>query len=133
MLTTVLLVSASTFAARPNQKQPLESNSRKFVLTVPIEVGNDPHGNKVWKITISDQQSKQLYKDNESTFVGHLNIYWIWDADDRVWVYNSDDGSVWFWELQNESWSKTNWGFKRNRRIDRDITPPPTLYPKYVD
>jgi hypothetical protein len=48
-----------------------------------------------------------LYKDEASTMVGAMNVYWGWDAQDRVWVYNSDDGKVWRWELADDGWKKT--------------------------
>jgi hypothetical protein len=84
----------------------------------------------VWKVTVSDPSGTQLYKDDSSEFVGHLNVYWMWDDADRAWLYNSDDGRVWFWEQTGTNWIKTYWGYgDTNREIDRVIEQPPTLYP----
>jgi hypothetical protein len=86
----------------------------------------------VWKVTISDQDGKLLYKDENSELVGYLNAYWLWDGQDRVWLYNSDTGQVFFWELSDGEWPKTEWGHGRVGDIDRGLTPPPELYPSYV-
>jgi hypothetical protein len=64
----------------PNQKRSSVSPSGRYVLTVPIEPNEtNPEyaGTKVWKVTISDQDGNLLYKDNDSEFVGYLNVYWL--------------------------------------------------------
>jgi hypothetical protein len=38
-------------------------------------------------------------REYHSEFVGYLNAYWLWDSQDRLWLYNSDTGRVFFWEL----------------------------------
>ena len=114
----------------PNKVQPLPSPSRKYVLTVPIECNPNYKNYKVWKVTISDSNGTVLYKDNESECVGWLNAYWAWDDSDRAWLYNSDDGRVYFWELDGANWNKTYWGYgKDHREIERDINQPNILYP----
>ncbi len=117
----------------PNQQQPLPSSSGQYVLTVPIEEGLAYDNVQVWQVTIADAQGNLLYKDEQSQFVGTLNVYWVWDADDRVWLYNSDTGRVFFWELVGGVWVKTEWGYGRVREIERDVEPPPELYPPYVE
>ena len=115
-----------------NQQQPLPSPSGQYVLTVPIEEGLAYDNFQVWQVTIADAQGNLLYKDEQSRFVGTLNVYWVWDADDRVWLYNSDTGRVFFWEPGDGTWVKTEWGYGRVREIERDVEPPPELYPPYV-
>ncbi len=34
------------------------------------------------------------------------NAYFGWDKQDRVWLYYSDDSSIWRWELVNGKWKK---------------------------
>ena len=131
----LFLVGCGRFEPKSNQIQPLVSLSSKYILTIPIELNPDFHKRfGVWKVTIKDSIGKQLYKDTSSTFVGTLSVYWLWDDNDRVWLYNSDDGLVWFWELNGENWVKTNWGKinfngKGEKRIERDIAQPEMLYP----
>jgi hypothetical protein len=119
----------------PNQQQPSISPNGRYVLTVPIEPNEtNPEyaGTRVWKVTISDQDGALLYRDDKSEFVGYLNAYWLWDSQDRVWLYNSDTGQVFFWELSDGEWLKTEWGHGRVGDIDRDLAPPPEVYPSYV-
>jgi len=63
-------------------------------------------GTSVWKVTISDTNGRVVYKDDASEMVGSLRVYWGWDDQDRVWVYNSDDGSIWRWEVTGGEWRK---------------------------
>jgi hypothetical protein len=117
-----------------NQQQPLTSPSGSFVLTLPIEenrVNPQYETTRVWKVTISNPEGDVLYKDDESEFVGYLKVYWIWDGNDRVWLYSSDTGNVFFWELVGDEWIKTRWG-AAGREIDRSIEPPVDLYPPYA-
>lgn len=115
---------------KENHRQPSTSPSGKYVLTLPIEKNPAYHNTDVWKVTIATPDGKILYKDYASEFVGHLNVYWVWDADDRVWLYNSDDGQVYFWEFDGTKWVKTHWGSgKDQRKIDRAIDQPAILHP----
>jgi len=84
---------------KPYQHQPLMSRSGKYILTVPIERAADKC--EYWRVTISDLNGKVLFKD-DSKFVGHLNVYWSWDKDERVWLENSDTGYVYYWELDKK-------------------------------
>jgi hypothetical protein len=115
-----------------NQRQPLPSPSGKYVLTIPIETGSHFSSPGVWKVTIRDSEGSVLYKDEGSDFVGSLNVYWVWDDADRVWLYNSDNSHVYFWELQDGVWSKQDWGASRERQIDGVIAPPESVYPEYA-
>ena len=117
------------------QRNKIKTGNGTQWLTVPIErneLNPEYHNTRVWKVTISDPDDYLLYKDDESGFVGYLNVYWVWDSEDRVWLYNSDTGQVFFWELADGEWLKTEWGHGKVREIDRDLAPPPELYPPYV-
>lgn len=143
LLPTAAIVAIGVFAPRPptppNQQQGSPSPSGKYVLFVP---NNERSENptyaqlEVWKVTIKDTEGNVLYRHEESDFLSHLSVYWTWDADDRVWLYNTDDGNVHFWESNGEVWSHSAWGYGRSTRsmhktIDRDIAPPDSLYPDY--
>ncbi len=118
--------------APANQQQPSKSPSGKYVLTVPIKAHSTQPGDRMWRVTIQDAQGKLLYQDTTSDFVGNLNVYWAWDGDDRVWLYSSDTGDVFFWEPAGGAWVKAHWGYGRTRQIERDLAPPAGLYPHYV-
>ena len=105
----VAYVSFSIFY-RPNHKQGVVSPSGKYVLRLPIEVQTTNvrynKGKRVWKVTIADASGKIIYKDEDSVMIGHLMVYWGWDDQDRAWVYNSDNGDIWRWELGADGWKK---------------------------
>ncbi len=130
LIPALLLLAMLACFARPappaNQQQPLLSPSGLYRLTVPIE-------ERVWRVTIATHEGDLLYQDTEADFVGNLNVYWLWDEQERVWLYSSDTGAVFFWELQDGAWVKTLWGYGREREINRDLVPPPALYPSYVE
>lgn len=92
-------------AVKSNQKTPSSSPSGKYVLTVPIERDPTDRNLPFWRVTISDTTGKLLYKD-DSKFIGTLNVYWCWDSADRVWLYNSDDGMTYVWEIVDGHWRR---------------------------
>jgi hypothetical protein len=104
------LIGCSPAAApRSNQTQGATAPSGKYVLRMPIELQtSNPvyKGTPVWKVTITDPDGRVVYKDDASERVGSLRVYWGWDDQDRVWVYSSDDGSIWRWEVTGGEWRK---------------------------
>ena len=136
LLMVVLVLVLPEPPPHDNQIQDLASPSGEYVLAVPIErntTNPDYRNTRVWKVTIRNADGRVEYKDEASTFVGYLNVYWIWDQDDRVWLYNSDDGHVYFWERAQDAWLKHLWGYGQTKDIPRDIMPPDNLYPGYVE
>lgn len=114
-----------------NQKSNLVSYNGKYVLNVPVE--RSKSNGLVWKVTINSRAGKVIYKDEDSTFVGNLNVYWIWDKKDNVWLYNSDDSYVYFWSLSAEGkWVKQKWGYGKTKEISTNVAPPVELYPDYA-
>ena len=90
-----------------NHQSPSTSPNGKFVVEMPI----GPEGQKLayWRPTIRDQQGRILYEEQEDIFAGWLQIYWIWDADDRLWVYNSDNGEKYWWEVNDDGAERCAW------------------------
>lgn len=106
---TIGLFGCTSLPPSSNQKQGVVSPSGKYILSVPIEVqtiNSQYKGTRVWKVTITDSSDVVLYKDEGSTMIGTLDVYWGWDAHDRVWLYNSDDGAIWRWERTPDGWKK---------------------------
>ena len=110
ILPAVILFGFVCCKRRPaNQAQHLISPSGQYVLTLPIEENTrDPRYAKtgVWKVSIHDSMGVLEYKDEHSTMVGSLNVYWAWDENDRVWIFNSDDATMVRWEKQEKEWTK---------------------------
>ena len=119
-------------ARRPAQELPLTSPSGEYVLTMPIE--NDrAQGNAAYRrLKILDSDGNVVYKDKNPPFWSARRIYWAWDQEDRVWLYNGFDTTVWFWEQSDGAWTKNKYGYGRAKQIDREIAPPEKLYPDYT-
>ncbi len=118
----------------PNQTQDKTSPSGKYVLSVPIKKNTSVprmHGIRVWKVTIKNRDGKIEYVDNDSTFTGLLNVYWFWDDQDRVWLYNSDTSDVYFWRKEGINWMKYHWGYGHTKEFTEEIVAPASLYPHY--
>ncbi|HBC87268.1 MAG TPA: hypothetical protein DCZ94_09960 [Lentisphaeria bacterium] len=113
----------------PNQVQSLVSPSGKFVLTVPIEKRQENDTGRRWIVTIHDAKGVLMYRDSTSKFVPMLNVYWKWDSEDRVWLYNSDDSRIWFWVMDGAEWVKEEWGYRDTKVTKRDVLPPEDLKP----
>lgn len=113
----------------PNRQQSLISPSGKYVLNVPIKRIKQQllsFGHPYWIVTISDPNGEVVYTDKEETFPGWFGTYWVWDKQDRAWLYGSDAG-IFFYENIDGNWTKHNWG------DGIGITPPESLYPDDVN
>ena len=89
--------------APPNQAQNQLSPSGQYVLSVPQKYQSKT---KVWMVTIKSKDGSLLYQDDDSAMWWGANAYFGWDEQDRVWLYYSDDSSIWRWELVDGKWKK---------------------------
>jgi hypothetical protein len=110
-----------------NQTQHLLSPNGRYTVDVPIDKSSGRKG-VFWKVTISDHSGKQLYKDDDSDFVGQLNVYWLWDDRNRLWLYCTDEGTVFIWEREKGWWVKRKWGTRDDVRSSRKDSPPDGLF-----
>ncbi len=120
LLTTILITSCKPKTTPANKQQPITSPSGKYIFTIPIEKNTtNPQykGTSVWKVSISSNGQIE-YKDEKSTFVGYLNVYWIWDEYDRIWLYESDTSCIYFWEKIDNKWQNIKWGYGPPNGID---------------
>jgi hypothetical protein len=126
LLSAILILNCTSPKEKPNQKQGLASPSGLYILSVPIETDTqDQH--QYWRVTISDPKGTMLFKD-DSSFVANLNVYWYWDKDDRVWLRNSDNGKIYYWESdKNGKWLRTLW----NRDNAESLAPPAELFSEH--
>lgn len=111
----------------PNQRFSVSSPSGRHRLS--MTVAQDSEGADVWKLVIWDPDGRPSYEDARALAKANERIYWIWDAADRVWLYSSHDDGVYFWELIDGAWVKTQWGSRARKNIGRDIEPPAALFP----
>ncbi|MEN6576435.1 MAG: hypothetical protein ABFD90_08835 [Phycisphaerales bacterium] len=122
---------------KANQREPLPSPSGRYVLTVPIERSSSHkgplgYGMPFWHVTISDSNETVLYRDPNEDFHGIHNVYWVWDDQDRVWLYNSDDGAEYFYERTDSAWRRSRWRDGKPGQGVQRAAPPNALYPPYV-
>lgn len=129
IMPSVLLVVLPILGVRPpqpaNKKNPAVSPSGLYKATISSPTPN-------WIVRIDDDAGR-TFKE-ETDFVSHLNIYWIWDSNDRLWIYNSDDGQVHSWARNSDgAWNHVKWGSARRGGTGWTNSPPDALYPDYVD
>ena len=85
-----------------------------------------------WDIVVVDTTTGNKWKE-ETPFMPHLQIYWRWDANNRLWIYNSDNAGVHFLEPNVEGWTLKDWGWSHTAASGMGhLTPPAELYPEYA-
>ena len=135
--TTLLLVLLLIFPLRikdpnserlTNRQQNLVSPSGKYILTVPvkrIKQKSLSFGSPFLIVTISDPNGNVIYQDEEQTFPAWFGTYWMWDQQDRMWIFGSDAGTY-FYDNINGNW------IKNDLSEDLGIVPPESLYPESI-
>ncbi len=124
-------------AARPNQQKRAVSPSGQYVLTVPIERSQTEKGPlgfgfPYWHVTIADPNGSIVYRDVEEKFAGIRNVYWMWGDEDIVWLFDSDDGTVYYYQSTAGQWARHRWGHNRTGYAEGGVAPPASLYLGYV-
>lgn len=125
---SVLLPLLGVHADRaPNKQNPAISSDGEYI----AKVSSPAEG---WVIRIENRSGGSKWTE-KTNFVPHLNIYWRWDSDHRFWIYNSDNGAVYFMHKKPDSneWTMNDWGrsLTRNEDIPQAVNPPDELYPHY--
>ncbi len=119
LVAAAFVVSSCEQLPQPNQVSPLRSPSGAYVAEVPVVAVTGRDFGSYWTPRLSDAEGRRIYEDTDG-FPARFNVYWKWDSDDRLWLYNSDDGAVWLYELTGGS------GHFFKRRAEE---PPPGLVP----
>lgn len=96
---------------------PANSPSGKYVLTVDTEMMN---GVEVYYFQILDTNQNILFAAQDRFSIQHTT-YFLWDQDDRVWVYSGDVGTF-FWERMAET---NEW--KQFVYAENNVSAPPFL------
>lgn len=127
LLPVMLLVFLNTIipgpSNLPNQQSKLVSYDGKYTMKMDMKHSR-------WIVSIYDEMGKKLYSDDSSDFRGHLNVYWICDRSNRLWLYNSDDSFVYYWIEGPNGWKKVCWSSKSDKNTHH-FYPPKALYPEY--
>lgn len=111
----------------PNKQNPALSPDGRYQARF-----SSPEGG--WNIVIADRHDQTKWTE-ETPFLPHLQIYWYWDAENRLWIYNSDDGRVHYLKTADDRWRMYEWNGTLGRQNDTTATPSPPrdLYPPYAE
>ena len=77
----------------------------------------------VYCIEIVDVNRNRLFLDSDSDISINFKIYWRWDLNNILWLYDSDTGRIFFFQPTQDVWVKHTWD-KKNA-----LKPPPNLTP----
>jgi len=127
-LCTVILFSCGeqSTGRKVNQQRRSISPNKKYVLQVSI-ISNEQHGfKKWWQIKITDTATGKEFIDNDN-FPARFNVYWNWGPDNRVWLYNSDDGGIYYWEQRDSIWTENKYDRKKSQ-----LAMPDNFLPDYA-
>jgi len=122
----VLLFLLPSSAQKVNQTSPLVSPSGKYQVTVSSPAMG-------WKFIIETTDKEQRW-ELATFFAPQFNVYWVWDTEDRLWTYNSDDGGVAYFSNEHSEWRQREWHADVVPATDlpAGIRPPDLLYPDYA-
>ncbi len=101
----------ATRAAAPapaGQVQDLASTDGSLLVRVPIEAQQGRDFATYWVPEIRDAAGLVLLRD-ELGFPARFNVYWAWDGQQRLWLYNTDDGTVWVYAAAASGWARQPW------------------------
>lgn len=100
----------------------LKSPSGQYAMSFPIE-------DTYRQLTISNRKGAIEYRGEKIDLNKGNRLYWIWDANDNVWVYDSGNQNVFVFTKQSGKWEKAMWGVGTSRTGELTLVPPKALYP----
>jgi energy-coupling factor transporter transmembrane protein EcfT len=100
----------------------LKSPSGQYDLSFPIE-------DSYRQLTISNRKGAIEYKGEKIDINNGNRLYWIWDSDNNVWVYDSGNQNVFVFTKKADKWEKAMWGVGTSRTGGLTLIPPKALYP----
>jgi hypothetical protein len=90
------------------QRQDLVSPSGSLRVQVPIVSLEGRDFASWWCPEILDAQGDSVFQDRDC-FPARFNVYWAWDPQDGLWLYNTDDGALWRYARGPEGWVRQPW------------------------
>jgi hypothetical protein len=89
-----------------NQTTVSHSGDNQFTLVVKVYDRIVGHPGW-WRPSVTDKAGNVIFLEADNIYIGSLNIYWGWHADNEFWIYNSDDASVGRYTIQGGVVSKS--------------------------
>ncbi len=68
-------------------------------------------------------------RDESAPFRKNPDLYWLWDEENRLWVYDDAGKCVCYYEKTPSGWRRHYWSGKRSTNPENDLLPPLGLYP----
>lgn len=110
--------------AKPNN--PVKSTSGKYELKI-VETNDNGVNSFMFIINSMDGEKKELFRSEEK-FRVRDTLYFLWDENDKVWVYSGDVGTFIWTKITDDNWEKQPYAEVK------DLNPPELLKklkPKY--
>lgn len=120
LLLRLLLVLLATLAGcrrPPNRALPQPSPDGRYVF-------NFERGAPVIR-----EGRVRVFRDTAPPFRKTPDLYWLWDAGDRLWIYDDAAKHVFYYERTPTGWRRRRWSGVRSAHPERDLLPPLGLYP----
>jgi hypothetical protein len=95
-------------AVRTGQQQDLATVDGTLRVRVPIVAAEGRDFASYWSPQIRGGDGAVLYQD-EQGFPARFNVYWAWDDAQGLWLYNTDDGTVWRYAEGPDGWARQPW------------------------
>ncbi len=105
---TQRVVGISSSASNSGQEQDLVAPGAALSVRVPIVPQPGRDFATYWCPEIRGADDGVVYKDSQG-FPARFNVYWAWDDSQRLWLYNTDDGTVWVYAQGADAWTRSLW------------------------
>ena len=132
-----LAICAATFtgcSVKQNQQSPIESPSGKYELRMPKREVPGRSTPETWQPEVWEKGGDRLLLDITG-FDGDDELYWVWDDDDRIWIYSSRRDEVDIIErldsVGGDFWRRI-WTGRHPCANDTKPCPPLDVYPDAV-
>lgn len=81
-------------------------------------------GYDIWVVNIRSKDRENELTLPMQDYPAGLMAYMAWEEDeDRLWLYSSDDGRYFYWELSGKEWQMGAWSIVEST----PLYPPPSL------
>ncbi|MCF6440542.1 hypothetical protein L1077_13980 [Pseudoalteromonas luteoviolacea] len=126
MMPALLLLAYSIFSSALNMEENRRSlntsSSEQFIARVSASFN-------YWHIEVENALGQTVYKNENTAMRSAFSLYWVWDKQDRLWFYYSDDGTVHYLSKSNDGWQ-----LREYDKFDDalELKPPSSLFPPYV-
>jgi len=99
LFTMIVLLLISCSGEKENQVQGCKSSSGEFKAYLFDD--GEAKAKKEWRLEIHTNKNATSYVDANLTMSIYHQVYWQWDAGNKLWLMSSDDGKLFSYELDS--------------------------------